>query len=133
MRPAGPNGVVLAQGGDRQGYALHFLDGKAAFDVRIDGKVTRVMMKKRISGLNRLEARLDRKTMSLSVNANIPPISRVGIQKRDLSHTAQTINQRGTTIVPLEVRPMANGDVTIRAKDPDYATAGPDEAQQFLD
>ena len=133
VRPAGPNGVVLAQGGDREGYALHFVDGKAAFDVRIDGKVTRVMMKKPVAGLNRLRATLNRKTMSLSVNANIPPISRVGIQKRDLSHTAQTINQRGTTIVPLEVRPMANGDVTIRAKDPDYATPGPDEAQQFLD
>ncbi len=64
-------------------------------------------------------------------NANTPPISRVGVQKRDLSHTAQTINQRGTTLVPLEVRPMANGDVHIRAKDPDYATPGPDEAQQF--
>jgi len=68
VRPASPNGVVLAQGGDRQGYALHFLDGKAAFDVRIDGKVTRVMMKKRARGLHRLEATLDRKTMSLSVN-----------------------------------------------------------------
>ena len=64
-------------------------------------------------------------------NANMPPISRVGVQNRDLSHTAQTINQRGTTLVPLEVRLTPRGDVYIRAKDPDYATPGPDEAQQF--
>ena len=38
VRPASSNGVILAQGGDRQGYALHFLDGKAAFDVRIDAR-----------------------------------------------------------------------------------------------
>ncbi len=64
-------------------------------------------------------------------NANVPPLPRAGIETRDLSATAQTINQRGTTIVPLDVRLLADGTVYIRAKDPAYATPGPDEVQQF--
>lgn len=64
-------------------------------------------------------------------NANVPPISRDGIETRDLSETAQTINQRGTTIVPLEVRILEDGDVYIRAKDPAYMNPGPDENQNF--
>ncbi len=63
-------------------------------------------------------------------NANVPPLPREGIETRDLSATAQTINHRGVTIVPLTVE-MRNGDVFIRAKDPAYATPGPDEAQKF--
>lgn len=64
-------------------------------------------------------------------NANVPPLPREGIEQRDLSQTAQTINQRGTTIVPLEVKPLPAGDVYIRARDPAYATPGPDEVQRF--
>ena len=44
---------------------------------------------------------------------------------------AQTINEQGVTIVPLDVRVLDDGDVSIRAKDPAYATIGPDEAQGF--
>ena len=64
-------------------------------------------------------------------NANVPPLPREGIEKRDLSGNAQTINQRGTTIVPLEVKLRDDGNVFIRAKDPAYATPGPDEVQSF--
>lgn len=64
-------------------------------------------------------------------NGNVPPLSREGIEQRDLSATAQTINQRGTTIVPLEVKTLPDGDVHIRALDPAYATPGPDEVQKF--
>jgi arylsulfatase len=64
-------------------------------------------------------------------NANVPPLGREGIETRDLSETAQTINQRGTTIVPLEVKVLDDGDIYIRAKDPAYANPGPDEAQKF--
>ncbi|MEM7147373.1 MAG: family 43 glycosylhydrolase [Verrucomicrobiota bacterium] len=63
-------------------------------------------------------------------NSNVLPVKREGIQTRDLSETAQTINQRGTTIVPLDVRTLDSGEVYIRAKDPDYANPGPDEAQK---
>ncbi|MEO1013281.1 MAG: family 43 glycosylhydrolase [Bacteroidota bacterium] len=64
-------------------------------------------------------------------NGNVPPVSDEGIQNKDLSETAQTINEQGTTIVPLEVTIKADGDVYIRAKDPRYANPGPDEAQEF--
>ena len=33
----------------------------------------------------------------------------------------------------LEVKILGNGDVYIRAKDPDYAVPGPDEGQRFVD
>lgn len=64
-------------------------------------------------------------------NGNVPTLSREGIQSSDLSDTAQTINHRGTTLVPLDVRLLENGELHIRAKDLDYATPGPDEAQKF--
>jgi arylsulfatase len=64
-------------------------------------------------------------------NANVPPLSREGIETRDLSETAQTINEQGVTIVPLAVCVRDDGDVSIGAKDPAYATPGPDEAQKF--
>ncbi len=64
-------------------------------------------------------------------NANIPPESRDGIESRDLGDTARTINARGTTIVPLDVRLLPDGALFIRAKDPAYATPGPDELQSF--
>ncbi|RYX86431.1 beta-xylosidase [bacterium] len=64
-------------------------------------------------------------------NGNVPPLEREGIEKRDLSQDAQTINQRGTTIVPLDVKQFANGDISISALDPAYATPGPDEVQKF--
>lgn len=64
-------------------------------------------------------------------NANVPPLDREGILNKNLSETAQTINQQGTTIVPLDVRILENGDIYIRAIDENYAHPGPDEAQKF--
>ena len=64
-------------------------------------------------------------------NGNIPPVSDVDIQNRDLGDNAQTINAQGVTIVPLDVRVLDNGEIYIRAIDPRYATPGPDEAQSF--
>lgn len=63
-------------------------------------------------------------------NANVPPLDSTDIQQRDLSETAQTINEQGTTIVPLDVTILENGDVYIRAIDERYAVAGPDEANK---
>ncbi len=63
-------------------------------------------------------------------NGNVPPVPRKGIRNRDLGENAQTINEQGVTIVPLDVRLLDNGEVHIRAKDPDYAAPGPDEAQK---
>lgn len=63
-------------------------------------------------------------------NADVPPLPSTGIEERDLSATAQTINAHGLTIVPLSVR-LVDGDVEIRAVDPRYGTPGPDELQKF--
>jgi arylsulfatase len=64
-------------------------------------------------------------------NANVPPLSTTDIASRDLSETAQTINRQGVTLVPLEAEVDKSGEVCIRAKDPAYATPGPDEKQKF--
>jgi N-sulfoglucosamine sulfohydrolase len=64
-------------------------------------------------------------------NANVPPLPREGIETRDLGDDAQTINEQGVTIVPLDVRLLSDGQVFIRAKDPAYANPGPDEVQKF--
>ena len=65
-------------------------------------------------------------------NANVPPVPREGIERRDLSEDAQSINEQGVTIVPLDVRMRDDGRVHIRAKDPAYAVPGPDEAQKHF-
>ena len=64
-------------------------------------------------------------------NGNAPPESRDGIASRNIGDNARTINEQGVTIVPLDVRVLDTGEVSIRAKDPAYATPGPDEVQQF--
>ncbi len=64
-------------------------------------------------------------------NANVPPLSRKGIEKRDIGATANTINQLGVTLVPMHVGEDEKGDLVIRAIPSEYATPGPDEAQKF--
>lgn len=64
-------------------------------------------------------------------NANVDPISREEARSRSLADNAYSINDQGTTIVPLEVTILEDGDVRVIAKDPDYATPGMEEAQQF--
>jgi xylan 1,4-beta-xylosidase len=64
-------------------------------------------------------------------NANVPPLTRDAARGKDLGADAQTINEQGVTIVPLDIRVLDNGKIHIRAIDPDYANPGPDEAQQF--
>ncbi len=66
-------------------------------------------------------------------NGNVPPLSPKDARGKDLSATAHTINQQGVTIVPMNVRVNQDGSIHIRAKDPDYAFPGPDEAQKFAD
>ncbi|MEM7314086.1 MAG: beta-xylosidase, partial [Planctomycetota bacterium] len=64
-------------------------------------------------------------------NADVPPLTRKQARGTDLSKSAQTINPQGVTVVPLNVEIVEDGDVRIRAADPDYAAPGPDENQQF--
>ncbi|TWU51766.1 arylsulfatase [Rubripirellula reticaptiva] len=63
-----PNGVALAHGGNQHGYALHFINGKPAFDIRINGKVKRLLAEDPVSGTITLTATLSTDTMTLSVD-----------------------------------------------------------------
>lgn len=64
-------------------------------------------------------------------NGNVPPVLRDGIETRDLSSDAYTINDQGVTLVPLDVK-IDNGQlIHVRAKDPAYATPGLDERPPF--
>ncbi|MEN1680439.1 MAG: arylsulfatase [Planctomycetota bacterium] len=67
-----PRGVVLAHGGNRFGYALHFVEGRLAFDVRVSGEVTRVMTKEALRGRIAVRATLSADVMTVSVNGGQP-------------------------------------------------------------
>ena len=68
VRQKNPKGVVLAQGGLRFGWSLHFVDGKPAFSVRNEGKLTTLVAGEPVSGKATLTATLDEKKMSISVD-----------------------------------------------------------------
>jgi arylsulfatase len=61
-------GVIVAQGGREHGYAVHLLDGKLAFDVRVNGKVTRIVSEEPAPKAFDFEAKLTAKSMALAVN-----------------------------------------------------------------
>lgn len=65
------NGVVLAQGGQQHGYALHLRDSKLVFSIRINGKLTAISAPDDLpTGKCTLEARLALDGgMTLSVNS----------------------------------------------------------------
>lgn len=63
-----PAGVIVAQGGNHHGYALHVVDGRVALDVRINGKVTRLLAKEKHTGKFRVRAELNEDKMSLQIN-----------------------------------------------------------------
>jgi arylsulfatase len=65
-------------------------------------------------------------------NADVPPLPADGIETRDLSDKAQTINQHGLTLVPLDIHKI-NGDIFVTALDPHYSTPGPGEAPAWTD
>lgn len=68
IRHQRPHGVVLAHGGVRFGYSLHFVDGRPAFSVRNRGKLTELVAEQAIRGPVELRAVLTEKTMSISVD-----------------------------------------------------------------
>ncbi len=72
VEAANPQGVAVAQGGNQHGYALHFIDGRPAFDVRVNRKVTRLMSPEKASGRIRVAATLTSSEMTLSVNGGQP-------------------------------------------------------------
>jgi arylsulfatase len=64
-------------------------------------------------------------------NGNVPTIDGKRIIQRDLRDDADSINNQEVTPMPLRVEVNSQGTPTIRAKDPRYATPGPDESQKF--
>lgn len=68
VKAKNPQGVVLAQGGREHGYAIHFVAGKPAFDVRVNGEVKRLMADKKVSGEISIQAQLNGDEMSLIIN-----------------------------------------------------------------
>lgn len=62
-----PQGTILAQGGREHGYAIHFAEGKAVFDVRVDGKVTRVVVDKHPKTRFRITATLTVDELTCSI------------------------------------------------------------------
>jgi len=64
----GGSGVIVAQGGREYGYALHLLGGQLAFDVRIAGKVTRIVSRGPVPKAFAFEARLTPRAMVLLID-----------------------------------------------------------------
>ncbi|MDQ3813350.1 MAG: sulfatase-like hydrolase/transferase, partial [Armatimonadota bacterium] len=72
VTPQSRDGVILAQGGDQRGYALHLQDGKPIFSVRQNGKLYTAAAPDAPEGKFSLEAHLEKNgAMTLAVNGNI--------------------------------------------------------------
>ncbi|MEM1069557.1 MAG: sulfatase-like hydrolase/transferase [Planctomycetota bacterium] len=63
-----PHGVAIAQGGNQHGFAMHFVDGMPAFDVRVKGKAKRLLWTKPATGTIKLTATLSADRMTLTVD-----------------------------------------------------------------
>lgn len=64
-------------------------------------------------------------------NANHPTSTIEETMLPGVADDAYTINPMGVTLVPLDIIVNSNGDITVTAKDSDYANPGPEEAQNF--
>lgn len=68
VRHPKPNGAVLAHGGVRFGWSLHFRQGKPAFSLRDEGKLTELVAEETVSGKVTVKASLDAEKVTISVN-----------------------------------------------------------------
>ena len=69
VQPESPDGVILAQGGRQNGYALHLAGGRPVFSVRMAGKLFEARAAKAPKGRFALEASLERDgALRLAVN-----------------------------------------------------------------
>ncbi len=71
VRGKNPEGVVLAQGGVRFGWSLHFREGRPMFSVRNEGKLHEIAAEAPVSGRVKLTASLGEKEMTLSVGDKV--------------------------------------------------------------
>lgn len=72
VQASAQTGVIVAQGGREQGYAVHLKDGQLTFDVRVNGKVSRVSLYEKAPEKFEFEARLEEKEISISCNGSDP-------------------------------------------------------------
>ncbi|MEZ5302851.1 MAG: sulfatase, partial [Verrucomicrobiales bacterium] len=92
-------GVVVAQGGREQGYALHFADGFPALDIRINGKVTRLRGEDQAQGRIELRATITEKELTLTAGEKTVRLASPGLipvqPKDDLSVGEDTLSPAG--------------------------------------
>jgi arylsulfatase len=69
VEPQSHDGVILAHGGNRHGYALHLRGGNLIFTVRVNGEAQAITADKTPAGKLAIEARLAKDgAMGLSIN-----------------------------------------------------------------
>ena len=72
VEPRAANGVVLAQGGNRQGYAMYLSGGRLAFSVRVNGKIATIVAAETPPGRLAVTARLGRDaSMQLRIGGRV--------------------------------------------------------------
>jgi arylsulfatase len=64
-------GVIVAQGGREHGYAVHLLEGRLAFDVRVHGQVTRIAAERTVPQAFDFRATLSPTVMKLEIDGNV--------------------------------------------------------------
>lgn len=69
--PEQPKGVLLAQGGNRFGWSLHFVDGRPAFSVRNRGDLTEIIAEDPVTKRTDLVAELTAERMRLWVGGRV--------------------------------------------------------------
>lgn len=72
VQTSAQNGVIVAQGGREHGYAVHLKEGRLMFDVRVNGRVSRVGFEQKAPEKFDFEARLQDEIISISCNGNDP-------------------------------------------------------------
>lgn len=80
-------GVLVAQGGREQGYAIHIVQGKPALDVRVNEQVTRIIGETNAPKEFDFEAKLTADAMTLTINgkavASGPSPGLIPVQPQD--------------------------------------------------
>lgn len=71
VRARSASGVIVAQGGREHGFAIHLIAGRLAFDVRVNGKVTRVVASEKSPSEFDFNVTLSPEQMTLSIDGEL--------------------------------------------------------------
>jgi arylsulfatase A-like enzyme len=123
VTPTSADGVILAQGGNRHGYALYLQGGKPIFSVREDGKLYSAAAPNAPQGRFTMEARLEKDgAMTLAVNGRIVARAKapgvIAVQPQDeLSIGEDTLSAVGDYQPPHPLKgKVENVQITAGAK-----------------